>query len=383
MPVYQDNNGWYFVVQWTDNFKEKHRHKERCTSKKEAQFREAEYRIKLNQLNGISSTSITISELADHFFNEQKQKVQATSFSDTLGTFNHHIRPVFGHIVAKNITPDMYIRFKKEMLEKGLSHSTLQRTHIYFGAILQFGVKFYGIEKNIVRLVGGYSKPKTYDEEKEEKINFWDEEEWNQFASVIKDFNHFVLFNTLYYTGMRRGECLALTWNHIDFNNNVIKVRRSVNFKVLDDNDKDGANYHFSNTKTKTSKRDIAMTNHLSHILKMYKDQSMNIVGYSDDRFVFGFERPYSPSSVDRWKNTYCKLSNVKQIRIHDFRHSHASWLINHSENSGSTMLLISQRLGHADINETLKTYTHLLPKQHDKLIELLNKTNSPVYISE
>ena len=63
-----------------------------------------------------------------------------------------------------------------------------------------------------------------------------------------------------------------------------------------------------------------------------------------------------------------CKKSGVKKIRIHDIRHSHASYLIN----LGCAPLLISERLGHEKVQTTLNTYSHLYPNKHQEVVDMM-----------
>lgn len=65
----------------------------------------------------------------------------------------------------------------------------------------------------------------------------------------------------------------------------------------------------------------------------------------------------------------HMELAGVKQIRVHDLRHSHVAYLIH----EGVEPLLIKNRLGHKDIRITLNTYGHLYPNEQKKLAEMLN----------
>ena len=66
----------------------------------------------------------------------------------------------------------------------------------------------------------------------------------------------------------------------------------------------------------------------------------------------------------------YSKKAGVKKIRLHDLRHSHASYLFHH----GIDALTISKRLGHEKLQTTLDTYTHLYQSAGDKLLNILNR---------
>ena len=82
--------------------------------------------------------------------------------------------------------------------------------------------------------------------------------------------------------------------------------------------------------------------------------------------FVFGNSLPFKETTIQTNKNQYCELSGLKQIRIHDFRHSCASYLIN----KGASITLVSKYLGHSKSSITLDVYTHFYKSE---LIEIIN----------
>ena len=69
------------------------------------------------------------------------------------------------------------------------------------------------------------------------------------------------------------------------------------------------------------------------------------------------------------YKKILKRDSNLKKIRIHDFRHSHASLLIN----QGEDYLVVKERLGHASITTTIDTYSHLYPSKQKDLADKLD----------
>lgn len=80
-----------------------------------------------------------------------------------------------------------------------------------------------------------------------------------------------------------------------------------------------------------------------------------------------------SPTTIGRKKDNYCVKAGVKKIRIHDFRHSHASLLLS----KNVPIIVIFERLGHFDINMTLNTYSHMIPKDEDKAINIIEEIKS------
>ena len=117
-----------------------------------------------------------------------------------------------------------------------------------------------------------------------------------------------------------------------------------------------------------SSIRDIKITNSLSNYLKEYKLIEESISGFDSNWFVIGRLEPLPQTSIDRVKDNAIKKANVKRIRIHDFRHSHATILIS----QGCNIVAVSKRLGHSNAEMTLKVYTRLLQKSEDELIDKL-----------
>lgn len=93
-----------------------------------------------------------------------------------------------------------------------------------------------------------------------------------------------------------------------------------------------------------------------------------------DGKYLFGGDEGLTPNYVSNHFNQAVQDSGVKQIRIHDLRHSHATWLIN----NGVNIVAVSKRLGHATIEQTLKTYTHLMSHTDQEMMFKINEYRSP-----
>jgi len=93
------------------------------------------------------------------------------------------------------------------------------------------------------------------------------------------------------------------------------------------------------------------------------------------DYIVFGEFYDHMPqTSIDNHYETYIKSSKVKRIRIHDFRHSHASYLIN----MGNDIQIVSKRLGHANTSTTYDIYSHLYPSKEDDAVAKMEDDFKP-----
>lgn len=90
---------------------------------------------------------------------------------------------------------------------------------------------------------------------------------------------------------------------------------------------------------------------------------------FSDDMYICGGERPIRDTSLEKTNKKFADLAGVKRIRIHDFRHSHASLLAN----EGINIQEIARRLGHSNISMTWNTYSHLYPREEERAVKILN----------
>ena len=104
--------------------------------------------------------------------------------------------------------------------------------------------------------------------------------------------------------------------------------------------------------------------------MKLLKEKSKKYYGFNDKWFVFGDINPLHPDVLRRRKNENAKKAEVKQIRIHDFRHSCASLLIN----NGANITMVAKYLGHSKIDETLNTYSHMFRSKLDDIVNTINK---------
>ena len=168
-------------------------------------------------------------------------------------------------------------------------------------------------------------------------------------------------FEMLYYSGTRVGEAKALTWNDTDFTN--IRINKSVFSKLK------RKKYIITNPKTNSSVRTIPIPKVLTNDLKLLFEESKKIYEFNNSMFIFGGSFPLADTTIQKRKNELCKKANVKQIRIHDFRHSTASLLIN----SGANITLVAKYLGHSNIATTLNTYSHFYKSELNDIVNIIN----------
>lgn len=199
---------------------------------------------------------------------------------------------------------------------------------------------------------------------KEKELKVWNVAEFEQFIKYVDDDRYKALFITLFFTGIRLGEAQALTWN--DLLDDKIRINKSLTPKTTK------GTYEIKEPKSICSIRDVSIGKNLYNFLIEFKKKQSEIKGFNDSWFMFGTVVPMPSTSITRKKDLAIKKSGVKRITIHEFRHSHASNLIS----SGLNIVAVSRRLGHENIEITLRTYTHLMNENEKTLVKYLDDSS-------
>ena len=259
------------------------------------------------------------------------------------------ILPYFGNKRVNDITAADIRQWQNELIKIGYSPTYLKTINNQLSAIFNYAVRYYDLKSNPCAKAGSMGKSKA------EEMDFWTGEEFRRFIdSVMNKRLSYMAFMTLYWTGMRLGELLALNPKDVDLEKRTISITKS--YQRL------GKKDVITPPKTPKSKRVITIPEFLAADIKDYMDSLYDL--QENDR-LFPITKYYLEHEMQRG----IKESGVKRIRVHDLRHSHASMLIE----LGFSPLEIANRLGHEKVETTLNTYAHLYPNKQTKLAERLD----------
>lgn len=343
MSVYKDEErGTYFFIVRIPTSDGKTRQVKRrgFVTRQEAVKAEAEVILNAEEYE---EENPTFEFIADKYLKWYERRRKKSSYTKIESIVRVNLKPRFKKKRISKIRNRDITNYHDDLIEQYSIRHT-KKIHDVLSAIFNYAIKQEYTNNNPARNVG------NIDLQEEKHINYWTLEEFKQFIAVVDNDLFKALFMTLYYSGMRKGELLALTWADIDFNNNTINVDKTI------------YNNNITTPKTQSSIRKLLMPKHVMLLLNNLKNKVKPKTGY----VVFGEVYDcISTSTLDRRYAEYLKESQVKGIRLHDFRHSHASYLINNN----TIISLISHRLGHSDVATTLNTYSHLYPTTEKEAI--------------
>ena len=204
------------------------------------------------------------------------------------------------------------------------------------------------------------------------KENHYTKQELTEFLKVSKANLKpvdYTFFHLLAFSGLRTGEAIGLMWSDVDFENKRLSISRTA--VVI------GKKQTVQDPKTKRSKRVITLDDETLNVLKLWKRQQIKeyfraSVPYKHDlNYIFtnSFGGWISPSAVkERLRRFFCEHNDIKKITPHGFRHTHASLLFE----AGVTAKIISDRLGHNNVQTTLDMYTHINDNQRVEIVDQL-----------
>lgn len=348
-------------------------------------LREMEKQVHKDLDNGLRAwkANTTLNALIIEYIQMQKGYWAIGTLNGYEYSFEKHIKPKFGLKKVSKLTSDDIEKFYISLLrdkEHPLKISSIATLDKLLRPALQVAVKKKILGTNPADGVIGQLKKKCV-EDKPEMKHALEEKQQEKLLEYIKDnyiySRYYPLFYVLSWTGCRINELLALTWQDIDFQNEIIHVRRSLSYKKVD------GKYQFmvKRPKTKQGIREIPMLGNVKQILldiKAGKSTSKVVIlkldkeVSADDltQFVFrnGDGKLYDYSSIDYKLKCIIRRYNdehkekMPDISCHTFRHSFCCWLCENIEgvNAADDIKYIQSILGHADASTTLNIYSEL-----------------------
>jgi integrase len=287
------------------------------------------------------------------FVNDYLSKMSSDLRDSTLATKNHiielHITPFFKDMRVADITEVDIKNWQNEIKQKDFSDSYLRTIHAQLSAIFNYAVRFYHLGYNPCISVGGMGKTRSGCK------GIWEPKDMDLFLEQVKSKPIvYYAFFLIYWTGIRVGELLALNIEDLDLDDKLLRINKSLN--------RVGSEDIVTPPKTEKSIRTIPLPEFVVETMREYV--SLLYCRMPEDR-LFSITKSHLEKEIKRGAN----LAGVKEIRVHDLRHSHASLLLS----QGVDIATLSRRLGHEKITTTLNTYGHMLDNKAREAVDKLD----------
>lgn len=366
----KDGRHWYFVCYHTNAKGIKKQYKSKMfLTRKETECEELLFLTKRNNPTLVKFDIVSL----DYFKYMYQTRKESTIYSYEYA-FKKNIEPYFSHFYINEINISNINQWKAEITKKGYKVAYMNKLYVILKEIFDYAIRNFNLDTNVVQLSGRFERVNDEVIKDEEKLKYITHEDFNIFISYIDDITWKTFFIFLYYTGMRKGEVQALNWSDINFSTNEIVVNKTLSVKTRN-------SYKITSTKNYINRK-IKMSKTLREQLILYKEYCKGFTDFKESWFVFGCSRFLPQTTIDNKKHLYFKLSGVKEITTHEFRHSHVSLLINEYVKTSKEknmkvdtvkfFLMMSNRMGHS-IKVMQETYMHLFDSVQDEIVDLLD----------
>lgn len=323
-------------------------------------------------MKGWQSKAIKFETFCEEWFEEYAKPNLRNTTYERLLQLRKRVYTAIGHLRMDKITPRQIQAFVNALSKEGanertgkpLAPKTIRHNLSLISDVFSYAVKMGVVADNPCTKV---TIPKG--EVKEKQI--YTPAEVERFLTLLNDepLKYRTFFNLMIYSGFRRGEMLGLEWKDIDFDNNVISIRRTSNYTA-----KKGV--YTDTTKTKKSQRSLKFPQAIMDMLKEYKaEQDEQALKYGDkwvetDRLYTKWNgEPMQNGTPYFWLNEFCTKHNLPFYGLHSFRHLFASLLVN----QGVDIVTVSGALGHSVVSTTSNIYCHMLQEAQAKVSDAVS----------
>lgn len=322
--------------------------------------------------HGYKTTAVKFQEFAEEWFEEYaKLNLRSTTY-ERMRQLTHRVYPAIGHLRMDKITARQLQGFVNSLAKEGanektgkpLAPKTIRHNLSFISDVFSYAVKMDLLSDNPCRKV---TIPK--DEVKEKQI--YSQEEMALLLTRIsgEPTKYRAFFFLIAYSGFRRSEMLGLEWKDIDFENNIITVKRTSNYTAE-------RGIYTDTTKTKRSQRVLKISPYIMGILKELKDEQdeealrLGDKWVDSDRlFVKWNGEPMNNQTPYGWLKEFCEKNELPFYGIHSFRHFAASALIS----AGLDVTTVSGALGHCNSGTTLNVYSHMFQNAQARVAEAMD----------
>ena len=333
MPATRDGKTWRSQFYYEDWQGVRHK-KNKRGFKTKAEAEEWERNFRQQQRKDLD---INFENFVEIYFADVENRLRESTIRNKRYVFDLKVTPYFKKKKMCEIKTSDIRAWQNELIKQGYAPTYLKSINNQLAALFNYAVRYYDLKDNPCRKAGSIGKSKADD------MEFWTKQEFKQFLpSMDKKPEARMAFMLLYWTGIRIGELLALTYEDIDLEKRIISISKS--YQRLDGKDV------ITPPKTPKSNRKITIPPFLAEELKEY---CSHLYGIMSNERMFRFTKSYMEHEIVRG----IKETGVKRIRIHDLRHPY----VKHTTKIFSLRLMDFQAQAYPDARRKTRGACQLL----------------------
>lgn len=305
----------------------------------------------------LNVNDMTVEELCEQYFEIYIKTLSYRTEERYKSIINNSIIPMLGKAKIDEIKTIHIQRYLHTLNDK--APATVKKHYYVLKKMFEQAVKWNLININPCE---GVVLPK----EKRTEMKVWDKETINEFLKIVKGTKWYIPFLIAFTSGLRQGEIAGLKWQDFNKEENTLYVVRTMQ-----------RNFELKATKTKSSMRKIVLMDStieaLKWQLKWQEENKKTFDEYKDTGFICTHEngKPINPENMGKAFNKLVKSNNLPSIRFHDIRHTFATLLLK----NGTNPKIVSEILGHSNVQTTLNVYSHMLPDMQKETMERLQES--------
>lgn len=336
---------WQAIISYRDEDGMSRKKKKSFLTRREAKAFEYSFLEDTAIVNDDYET-ITYEHIFEKYLLWNSKKANNRTILDKRNMANRYWGEIF-LLPFGSITPKHYLDIQEKIYNANYSTSRTNKYLILLMSISSFAEKFYSYP-NSAKVLETLPEVKS----KKENISVISLEELDLFLQNVEIDIFRILFNFLYFTGLRIGEARALQVK--DINNGYVTVSKSIRSA------KQGFNPPKNASSYRTNRLDDNTLKSLEPLLNQNKDN-----------FLFGGIEPLSMRQIDNARIQAIKKAGMNTFLTHTLRHSFGSHLLS----LGVNIKAVSVYMGHSTTDTTARVYEHMMKSAEDEMIETLNKS--------
>ncbi|HEY6581339.1 MAG TPA: site-specific integrase [Rubrobacter sp.] len=310
--------------------------------------------------------NLTLNECLDRWLSGSvRNTVKQSTFENYEYVVRLHLKPSLGRTKLKVLAPAQVQGLYRAKLDSGLSARTYQLIHTVLRKALKQAVRWELVPRNVTDAV---TTPKLA-KGATKGIRVLNADQARNLLGAARGDRLEALYVLAITARLREGELLGLRWQDVDLEGATLSVSQQ-----LTRTKKDGL--CFTMPKSPKSRRSVRLTRSAVEALERHRRRQLEEKSrlaelWQDTGLVF---TSTTGTPLDVGNLTYrsfrplLEQADLARIRFHDLRHTCATLLLSKNVNPK----VVQERLGHANISETMDTYSHVLPSMQETAVNAM-----------